>query len=89
MHQLTTCKGATGKAVLQELVKDKENRAEYRQLTEDEKTSLLAEYAEHKETKSSGIRISVKAKVNDVTQTLKAVENEASGSHKYCAVSAY
>ncbi|KAG2752759.1 hypothetical protein P692DRAFT_201706736 [Suillus brevipes Sb2] len=70
--------GATGKAVLQELVKDEENRAEYRQLTEVEKTSLLAEYAEHKETKSSGICISVKAKVNDVTQTLKAVENEAS-----------
>ncbi|KAG1790938.1 uncharacterized protein HD556DRAFT_1241544 [Suillus plorans] len=69
--------GGTGKAVLQELVKDEENRTKYHKLMEDEKASLLAEYAEHKQTKTSGIRISAKAKVNDVTHTLKAIENEA------------
>ncbi|KAG1884169.1 hypothetical protein F4604DRAFT_1575016 [Suillus subluteus] len=78
--------GATGKAVLQELVKDKDNRTKYHQLTEDEKVSILAEYAEHKETKTSGVRILAKAKVNDVPHTLKAVENEASGYNRICAL---
>jgi hypothetical protein len=68
--------GATGKDVLQELVKD--HRAEYQDLTLDEKAELLLEYGEHKETQATGIRISTKSKVNDVTQTLKAVENEVS-----------
>ncbi|KAG1893993.1 uncharacterized protein F5891DRAFT_1131068 [Suillus fuscotomentosus] len=67
--------GTAGKAVLQDLVGD-ENHAEYRNLTDDEKAQLLQEYCEHKETKTTGIRISTKSKVNDVTQTLKAVENE-------------
>ncbi|KAG1795025.1 uncharacterized protein HD556DRAFT_1473186 [Suillus plorans] len=67
--------GTAGKAVLQDLVGD-ENRAEYRNLTDDKKAQLLQEYHEHKETKTTGIRISTKSKVNDVTQTLKAVENE-------------
>ncbi|KAG1791817.1 uncharacterized protein HD556DRAFT_1432770 [Suillus plorans] len=69
--------GATGKTVLQDLVRD-ENRTEYRSLTDDEKAQLLQEYQEHRETKATGIRISTKSKVNDVTQTLKAVENELS-----------
>lgn len=68
--------GATGKDVLQELVKS--HRAEYQELTDDEKAEILLEYSEHKETQATGIRISTKSKVNDVTQTLKAVENEAS-----------
>jgi len=38
--------------------------------------------------KTSGIRISAKAKVNDTTHTLKAVENEASHYHTICVVSA-
>ncbi|KAG2121293.1 hypothetical protein DEU56DRAFT_918222 [Suillus clintonianus] len=69
--------GAMGKTVLQELVSD-ENRAEYRNLAKDKKVQLLQEYSEHKETKTTGICISIKLKVNDMTQTLKAVENEAS-----------
>lgn len=77
MHKLTMHQGTTGKAVLQDLVGD-ENHAEYRNLTDDEKAQLLQEYHEHKETKTTGIRISTKSKVNDVTQTLKAVENEVS-----------
>ncbi|KAG2136554.1 uncharacterized protein EDB93DRAFT_1253850 [Suillus bovinus] len=67
--------GATGKAVLQDLIRD-ENRDEYCNLTDDEKAQLLQEYREHKETKTTSIRISTKSKVNNVTQTLKAVENE-------------
>ncbi|KAG1884472.1 hypothetical protein F4604DRAFT_1878775 [Suillus subluteus] len=34
------------------------------------------EYEENKLLKSKGIRISMKSKINDVTQTLKAIENE-------------
>jgi hypothetical protein len=71
-----TDSGATGKDVLQELVKD--HQAEYQDLTLDEKAKLLLEYGEHKKTQATGIRISTKSKVNDVTQTLKAVENEVS-----------
>ncbi|KAG1823253.1 hypothetical protein DFJ58DRAFT_849781 [Suillus subalutaceus] len=56
------------------------------ELTEDEKVSILAEYAKHKETKTSGVHISAKAKVNNVTHTLKAVENEASGYNRICAL---
>ncbi|KAG1792380.1 hypothetical protein EV424DRAFT_1280151, partial [Suillus variegatus] len=65
--------GATGKDVLQELVKS--HRAEYQELTDDEKAEILLEYSEHKETQVTGIRISTKSKVNDVTQTLKALNN--------------
>ncbi|KAG2155232.1 uncharacterized protein EDB93DRAFT_1101805 [Suillus bovinus] len=67
--------GATGKAVLQDLIRD-ENCDEYCNLTDNEKAQLLQEYREHKETKTTGIHILTKSKVNDVTQTLKAVENE-------------
>ncbi|KAG2065461.1 hypothetical protein BDR04DRAFT_1032714 [Suillus decipiens] len=56
-------------------MKDEDNHTEYHQLTEDKKASILAEYAKHKETKTSGICILAKAKVNNVTHTLKAVEN--------------
>ncbi|KAG2108907.1 uncharacterized protein F5147DRAFT_652503 [Suillus discolor] len=66
--------GATGKDVLQELIKS--HRVEYQELMDDEKAEILLEYSEHKETQATGIRISTKSKVNDVTQTLKAVENE-------------
>ncbi|OAX34557.1 hypothetical protein K503DRAFT_794132 [Rhizopogon vinicolor AM-OR11-026] len=66
----------TGRAILQDLVKDEDNCIEYWNLTEDDKAKLLEEYTEYKETKNTGIRISTKSKVNDVTQTLKAIENE-------------
>ncbi|KAG0699235.1 hypothetical protein DFH29DRAFT_769150, partial [Suillus ampliporus] len=65
--------GATGKDVLQELVKS--HCAEYQELTDDEKAEILLEYSEHKETQATGIRISTKSKVNDVTQTLKTLNN--------------
>lgn len=66
--------GLSGKAILQDLVQ--ENRAEYHELDDDTKASILKEYEEFKATKTTGTRISTKSKVNDVTQTLKAVENE-------------
>ncbi|KAG0706449.1 hypothetical protein DFH29DRAFT_798317 [Suillus ampliporus] len=70
--------GLSGKAVLQDIVQ--ENRAEYYELDDDAKASLLKEYEEHKATKTTGTRISTKSKVNDVTQTLKAIENELNSS---------
>ncbi|KAG2112367.1 uncharacterized protein F5147DRAFT_771432 [Suillus discolor] len=66
--------GATGKDVLQELVKD--YRTEYQELADDKKAKLLLEYSRHKEMKALGIQISTKSKITDVTHTLKAVENE-------------
>ncbi|KAG1822783.1 uncharacterized protein BJ212DRAFT_1477195 [Suillus subaureus] len=42
----------------------------------DEKDHLVEEYEENKLLKSKGIRISMKSKINDVTQTLKAIENK-------------
>jgi hypothetical protein len=49
---------------------------EYHALSNDEKDSILKEYEEHKARKTNGVRISTKSKVNDVTQTLKVIENE-------------
>ncbi|KAG1762011.1 hypothetical protein EDD22DRAFT_778889 [Suillus occidentalis] len=63
--------------MLQGLISD-ENHTEYHNLGEDKKIQLLQEYSKHKETKTTGICTSTKSKVNDITQTLKAVENEAS-----------
>jgi biotin-(acetyl-CoA carboxylase) ligase len=60
--------------LLSELIN--EHRVEYHALSNDEKDSILKEYEEHKATKTNGVRISTKSKVNDVTQTLKVIENE-------------
>ncbi|KAG2097776.1 uncharacterized protein F5147DRAFT_777939 [Suillus discolor] len=38
--------------------------------------TLLKEYADKKQKKATGTCISTKSKVNDITQTLKAIENE-------------
>ncbi|KAG2114522.1 hypothetical protein DEU56DRAFT_748887 [Suillus clintonianus] len=66
--------GPSGKALLPELIN--EHRVEYHALSKEEKDSILKEYEEHRTTKTNGVRISTKSKVNDVTQTLKAIENE-------------
>ncbi|RDB19669.1 hypothetical protein Hypma_013284 [Hypsizygus marmoreus] len=63
-----------GKEVLQNLVQNHQD--EYNALTTEERKVLIREFDEHKATKATGRRISVKAKINDVTQTLAAVENE-------------
>ncbi|KAG2740597.1 hypothetical protein P692DRAFT_20851330 [Suillus brevipes Sb2] len=56
--------GLMGNDVLQEL------------LTDDKKAKILLKYCKHRETQATGIQISTKSKVNDVMQTLKAIENE-------------
>ncbi|KAG1770858.1 hypothetical protein EV702DRAFT_1202186 [Suillus placidus] len=66
--------GLSGKALLPELIN--EHRMEYHALSNDEKDSLLKEYEEHRATKTNGVRISMKSKINDITQTIKAIENE-------------
>ncbi|KAG1735370.1 hypothetical protein EDD22DRAFT_787722, partial [Suillus occidentalis] len=63
-----------GKDVLEGIVKDFKD--EYNSLTEEEKANLVEEYKEYKATKTTGQRISTKLKINDVTNTLKAVESE-------------
>ena len=63
-----------GKEVLQHLVRD--YRPEYDKLTSQEQAELIQEFDEYKSAKATGFRISMKARVNDVTKTLQAVENE-------------
>lgn len=70
----------SGKDVLQDLLHNYTD--EYRELSQDEKDCLVEEYEENKLLKSKGIRISTKYKINDVTLTLKAIENEV----LFCAI---
>ncbi|KAG1737237.1 hypothetical protein EDB19DRAFT_1829663 [Suillus lakei] len=62
------------KMVLQDLLHNYSD--EYRKLSQDEKDRLVKEYEENKLHKSKGIRVSVKSKINDVTQTLKTIKNK-------------
>ncbi|KAG0702914.1 hypothetical protein DFH29DRAFT_804326, partial [Suillus ampliporus] len=63
-----------GRAALQSLVHD--HKEAYHALSKQEQEDLLKEFTEQRETKTLGLHISMKSKVNDITQTLKAVENE-------------
>ncbi|KAG0705574.1 hypothetical protein DFH29DRAFT_799878 [Suillus ampliporus] len=63
-----------GRGVLQQLVR--EHKEEYHALSKDEQEDLLKEYAEWTSMKATGMRTSTKSKVNNITQTLKAVKNE-------------
>lgn len=83
----------SGKALLPGLIN--KHRDEYHGLSDDAKDSLLKEYDKHKTTKTTGIRISTKSKINDVTQTLRVIENEGCFyllfcltifANKFCAV---
>ncbi|KAG1768106.1 hypothetical protein EV702DRAFT_1050123 [Suillus placidus] len=65
---------SSGKAVLQDLLHNYGD--EYRELSQDKKDRLIQEYDENREHKTKGVRTSSKSKINDVTQTLKAIENE-------------
>jgi hypothetical protein len=60
--------------VLQTLVR--EHKSEYLTLSNEEQVELLAEFTEWKEMKKTGVRVTAKSKINDIMQTLKAVENE-------------
>ncbi|KAI6013403.1 hypothetical protein BKA83DRAFT_4063243 [Pisolithus microcarpus] len=63
-----------GKSALPALVRKASE--EYKSLSMEEKKALIEEYARHKERKTFGLRATAKSKVNDITETLKAVENE-------------
>ncbi|KAI9574343.1 hypothetical protein HD554DRAFT_2229605 [Boletus coccyginus] len=60
--------------ILPDLVKS--NRVEYHTLSVDDKENLVKEYSEFKANKAVGQRITARAKINDVTNTLKAIEDE-------------
>ena len=66
---------AAGGKTLQDLVK--EYREEYRTLSTEEKERLVEELYKFKVLKAVGVRTTAKSKINDVTNTLKAVETEA------------
>ncbi|KAG6379832.1 hypothetical protein JVT61DRAFT_10380 [Boletus reticuloceps] len=68
---------ATGRSTLPECVR--EFRLQYQELSSDEKNNLIKEFKQHKEVKQTGYHISACSKVNDITQTLKRVENELNG----------
>jgi hypothetical protein len=64
----------SGKLKLEALVHD--YKREYGALSEAQRGELLQEHDEHKSNQRHGFRISTKSRVNDITHTLKAVENE-------------
>ena len=63
-----------GKEILPAITRS--NLDEYNMLTEEMKASLLTKFEEYKATKSSSYRISARSQVNDITYTLRAIENE-------------
>jgi hypothetical protein len=63
-----------GKEVLQDLVHNHQD--EYNKLTSQEQKDLICEFEEYKAMKVKGFGVSTKARINDVTQTLSAVENK-------------
>ncbi|KAG2120041.1 hypothetical protein DEU56DRAFT_747105 [Suillus clintonianus] len=63
-----------GRDTLKQLVR--EHKDEYLALSKEEQEVLLKEYTDWTKTKTTGTRISTKSKIIDITQTLKAVENE-------------
>lgn len=52
------------------------SKQEYVQLSTDEKERLVKEFSEFKATKTIGSRVTACSKINDVTYTLNAIENE-------------
>ncbi|KAI5994435.1 hypothetical protein EDD15DRAFT_2165994 [Pisolithus albus] len=63
-----------GKNTLLDLVR--ESRTEYHELSAEDKNRLIEEFSEFREAKAIGVRVTTKSKINDITHTLKAVENE-------------
>ncbi|KAG1899506.1 uncharacterized protein F5891DRAFT_1189642 [Suillus fuscotomentosus] len=54
-----------------------EHKSEYLTLSKEQQDDLLTEFTAWKEMKKTGVRTTAaKSKINDITQTLKAVENE-------------
>ncbi|KAI6018746.1 hypothetical protein PISMIDRAFT_113604, partial [Pisolithus microcarpus 441] len=48
----------------------------YKALSTEEKKTLLDKYTSYWESKVFGLHTTAKSKVNDITKTLKAIENE-------------
>ncbi|KAG1862693.1 hypothetical protein F4604DRAFT_1683833 [Suillus subluteus] len=67
-------KNKQGRDTLTQLVR--EHKDEYLALPKEEQDTILNEYVDWTKTKTTGTQISTKSKIIDVTQTLKAVENE-------------
>ena len=67
--------------MLPELVQ--ENRANYHGLSAEEKECLIKEFSQFRELKAVGICLTSKSKINDVTHTLNAVENEVGSCFLY------
>jgi polyhydroxyalkanoate synthesis regulator phasin len=65
---------STGKEVLQDLVHNHQDK--YDQLMAQEHKDIICEFEECKALKSKSFRVSSKARINDVTQTLTAIKNE-------------
>ncbi|KAG1720619.1 uncharacterized protein EDB91DRAFT_1064769, partial [Suillus paluster] len=63
-----------GRHALEQLVH--EHKAKYYALSREEQQDLVKEYAEQKLARMAGVRTSTKSKINDITQTLKAIENK-------------
>ncbi|KAI6032449.1 hypothetical protein EDC04DRAFT_2605189 [Pisolithus marmoratus] len=53
-----------------------ENHMEYHELSAEDKNYLVEEFSEFRELKAIRVHITTKSRVNDITQMLKAVENE-------------
>ncbi|KAG2337858.1 hypothetical protein BDR05DRAFT_952302 [Suillus weaverae] len=53
------------------------HKSKYLALSNEEQVELLTKFTEWKEKKKTGVHITAKSKINNITQTLKAVENEA------------
>ena len=64
----------SGKAVLQGLVRS--TQEEYNALSTQEHKTLVREFEEHKAMQTKALRVSTKARINDATHTLSAIENE-------------
>ena len=60
--------------MLQSMIND--YRAEYHALPAEQKAKLITELDEYKASQKRGLRVSTRARINDVTHTLMAVENE-------------
>lgn len=76
-HRLPIILGSdsvSGKVRLPQVVQ--EYRRDYQTLSHEDKENIVKEFEQHKQNKTFGLRVSARSKVNDITQTLKRVENE-------------
>lgn len=65
-----------GRDVLPALIT--EHKEEYEKLTAGELKEIISLHEEHKATKATARRVNLRSRINDVTQTLMAMETEVS-----------